>query len=225
MAIATFDELKTAIQSWMLERSDLSAKLEDFIDLAERDMLNGGGPRGPNRVRPLRTWQMEATATITSASFTDGVAALPADFLQSRYLHPTSTPGRPLLKATPDALLSLYPTAHSGIPKHYSIQGDGQATPGLQVDVRPYPTTDLTLGYYQKIPQLSGAQTANWVLLTDPYCYLAGSLMYAAKFIRWYEDAGAFGADFKERVDNLNSMDMDARWGNSTSSHQGQVRI
>lgn len=228
MAISTFDELKTAIQSWMLERSDLSAKLEDFIALAESDMLNGSGPRGPLRVMPLRTWHMERNVLLTSASFTDGVADLPNDFLEARYLQQTSSPGRKLVKVSPDALLDLYPSGHSGYPSHYSIQGfssDAEPTPKLQVHVRPYPTQDLRLGYYTPFTALNGTNNTNWILQKDPYCYLSGALHYAAKFIRWYEDAGAFGNEFKERIDNLNSADLDARWGNHTSRSHDRVRV
>ena len=95
----------------------------------------------------------------------------------------------------------------------------------MEIDVRPYPNQDLTLGYYKQIPALGGATTTNWVLDADPYCYLAGSLAYAAKYLRWYEDAGAFGSDFKECVDRLDGADIDARWGNMTSVSHDQVRI
>ena len=213
MTISTFDELKTAIQSWMLERSDLSAQVELFIELAEHDMQ-----------KKLRTWQMEGRATIASTDFTSGRASLPTDFLKSRFLHPTSTPGRKLIKVSPDALLDIHPTPHAGLAKHYSIQGDGAATPGLEIDVRPYPTNDLTLGYYKKIPALSVSQTTNWVLTEDPYCYLTGSLKYAAGWIRWGDDELKFASEFVGRMDLLNAVDQDARWGNYSSSHQGTVR-
>jgi hypothetical protein len=65
MAISTYAELQTAAGNW-LNRSDLTARIPEFIALAEARFR-----------RKLDDPDQETTATIT---FTDGVAPLPADF-------------------------------------------------------------------------------------------------------------------------------------------------
>src|SRR5574343_801970 len=65
MALSPYTDLQAAIADW-LHRDDLTARIPDFIALAEADM----------QVRAkLSQWDTEATVSLTS-----GVVSLPGDF-------------------------------------------------------------------------------------------------------------------------------------------------
>ena len=77
MAITSYSTLKTAIEAWT-HRSDLSAVVDDFIDLTEA-RLN----------RELRVSQQETRATTTP---TDAYIALPTDCLSIRNIQLNTNP-------------------------------------------------------------------------------------------------------------------------------------
>jgi hypothetical protein len=70
--VTTYSGLVASVQSW-LNRSDLTAKVPDFIALLEA-RLN----------RELRVPDMERMTTLV---LTDGAVDLPTDFLEARHLY------------------------------------------------------------------------------------------------------------------------------------------
>ena len=71
MAIGTYAELQTAVANW-LDRSDLTDRIQEFIDLSEA-RIN----------RNLRLRLMETTATGTLVAGTRDYT-LPTDYIQAR---------------------------------------------------------------------------------------------------------------------------------------------
>ena len=170
MALGTFTELKDAIADW-LDRSDLTARIPDFITLAEarvnRDV----------RIRPMEVRSsMETTAGQRYFN-------LPGGYLQMRNIQINSNPITPLEYITPEMLDRLYGSDTTGKPKAYTLIGD-------EIQLAPIPDSDYTLemAFYEKFTPLgdgtSGTVTSNWLTTNAPDVLLYGALLEAEPFIK-----------------------------------------
>src|SRR5687767_14687262 len=119
MAITTYGELKTAVANF-LSRSDLSARIPEFVAMAE-GWIAHGLDMGALRVEPLRIRAMEATADITIAAQT---AALPARFLGRRRFYLDSAPRSVLEYYAPEQFWDVFADATSGQPRGFTVEGD-----------------------------------------------------------------------------------------------------
>ena len=165
MAISTKGELKTAAANW-LNRSDLTDRLDEFIELAEAS-LN----------RNLRTRDMLVRTTTTASAQYIG---LPADFLEMQNIELTSTsPPKRLIYATSDRSddIRWQKDNTTGVPIYYTIEGDA-------IQLMPTPDTDYTLqiNYYKTLPTMSDSGD-NWLLVSHPDIYLYSVLMQASPYL------------------------------------------
>lgn len=158
MALDTYANLKTTLQTWMA-RADLSSDVDDMIDMFE-GWVN----------RNLRVPQMEQEATSLVAEY----VALPTDFIQLRDIQYQGNPRKQLEYMSP-SMADIYDTSgNSGTPAFYSIVGD-------QLRIIPAPGADATnirIDYWKKIPALSVANPSNWLLALYPDAYLYGPLTH-----------------------------------------------
>lgn len=161
MALSTYAELQASVADW-LNRDDLSARIPDFIRMAEAQMQ-----------RKLRIWQMQKRVTLTlTGRFTD----LPSDWIGT-------------MKVEGDRALELM-GASIMAKRRKAYDGGGNAcfychTAG-QIEVYPSSESDVDFWYYAKIPTLADNDT-NWLLDEAPDAYLFGALMQSAPFL--VEDA------------------------------------
>ena len=163
MAISTYAELKAAVADW-LNRDDLTAAIPSFIALAEAEFS-----------RRLRTQRMLSRAV---ASVTAEYADLPDNFLQMRSLHLRATPIRRLEFVTPANFLDLANAGVPGEPRFFTVLGS-------QIRFAPIPVSStVELVYFSKIPALSDAAPANWLLDMAPELYLHASLAHASPYLR-----------------------------------------
>jgi hypothetical protein len=177
--ITTYSELQTSVTSWLSRTNDtaLIALYPDFITLAEAKFN-----------RSLRTRDMEASTTVAASN---GVVALPADFLEIRRLYIDGSTKKELEYLTPETFYLLFPSS-TGNSKYYTIEGANI----LLADQST--SSDVKILYYQKIPALSGSNTFNWLLTAHPDLYLAAVLSEAYGVIKndaqeqkWYQKAVA----------------------------------
>jgi len=164
MALATYTDLQAAAASW-LHRSDLTARVPDFIALAEAKMN-----------RRLRTRQMIFRA---DAQIGDEYSAVPDDFLGAIAVSIANSPPVRLTQFTPDQIESLAQGQETGSPRYYSVVGQEfrfYPVPGAE-----YPAK---LTYYQMIPALSDSNATNWMLTNHPDAYLYGTLLEAAPYLK-----------------------------------------
>lgn len=183
MSLSTYSDLQSAVADW-LERSDLTARIPDFITLAEGQMN-----------RELRVRKMLAVST---ASIADEYSALPSDFLEEVSLTLTDVAGCIVdLDAAPQGALDRR-WGYDGKTRYYAIVGD-------QVRYWPAPdaTYTATLTYYQAIPALSEDNTSNWVLAKHPDAYLYGTLLQAAPFLRDPEAARTWSELYTVALDGI----------------------
>ena len=149
----TYDDLKTQIADF-LNRSDLTSKLDFFIDATEGE-LN----------RRLRTKDMVVRATTTADS---QYLSLPTDWLEAINVEITSGDFTPLLQQSIESL-DVYRKANdnnSGQPVFFSIVDK-------TLELAPTPDTSYTLQltYYGSIAALSSTNTTNFVSTGHPDVY------------------------------------------------------
>jgi hypothetical protein len=190
MAITTYSELQAAIADW-LNRSDLTARIPDFIALAETRI---------NRDLRAREQQVIATANVDTPFF-----ALPGDFLEFKSFRITDTGGNAfeLMLATPEQIsAALAESSVSNTPRFVTIIGD-------QFQLWPAPDQMYvgSLAYVRKVQALSDAAPTNWLLTDAPDVYLYGSLMSAGPFLRDNEALVTFKTLFDEAIEAIRVAD------------------
>jgi hypothetical protein len=190
MAISTYTELQAAIADW-LNRSDLTARIPDFIALAETRI---------NRDLRAREQQVIATANVDTPFF-----ALPGDFLEFKSFRITDVGGSAfeLMLATPEQIsAALAENSVSNTPRFVTIIGD-------QFQLWPAPEQMYvgSLAYVRKVPALSDAAPTNWLLSSAPDVYLYGALMSAGPFLRDNEALVTFKALFDEAIEAIRVAD------------------
>jgi len=168
MAISTKAELHTAVSNW-LNRSDLTARIPEFISLVEASFN-----------RSLRTRQMIVRSTASASSQYVG---LPTDFLEMQNIELTSTsPPKRLIYISSDRSDDYRERRNNelGTPEYWTVEGES-----IQLLPTPILAVTLQMNYYKKIPAMSGlADSANnWLLISHPDIYLYGTLMQASPYL------------------------------------------
>lgn len=171
MALQFYADLKASVADW-LQRGDLTAVVPDFIALAEaeisRRLVIGGAPR-----------DMYSHA---ESPISDEFANVPSDFMGVRSFWLQGA-RKPMEFVEPEDLADrkiLYPsTTNCGYPEVYAVVGNS-------FQFWPAPTSEIIadLVYIKRIPSLNDSITANWLLTLHPDCYLYGSLLQAAPYLK-----------------------------------------
>ena len=190
MAITTYPELQSAVADW-LNRSDLTARIPDFITLAETRI---------NRDLRAREQQVIATANVDTPFF-----AIPGDFLEFKSFRIADTGGNAfeLMLATPEQIsAALAESSVSNTPRFVTIIGD-------QFQLWPAPDQMYvgSLAYVRKVQALSDAAPTNWLLTDAPDVYLYGALMSAGPFLRDNEALVTFKTLFDEAIEAIRVAD------------------
>ena len=202
MALGTFTELKDAIADW-LDRSDLTARIPDFITLAEARL---------NRDLRIRPMEVRSSMETTSGQ---RYFNLPGGYLQMRNIQINTNPITPLEYITPEMLDRLYGSDTTGKPKAYTLIGD-------EIQLAPIPDSDYTveMAFYEKFTPLgdgtSGTVTSNWLTLNAPDILLYGALLEAEPFIKNDERIALWLNAYGSAIKKL--QDADARDRHSGSA-------
>lgn len=161
--IADYASLQTAIAT-TLHRNDLTALIPVFIADAEERIYND-----------IRIQAMEASYSQAIAS---GVVAIPAGFLEWKFLYVDSA--HKLTRKSAEWIYTNYPTrAAEGTPVFFAREG-GSLIFG------PCPTDGLTVKglYYKRLPALSDSNTTNWLIENAPDLLRYAALTEAAVHTR-----------------------------------------
>jgi hypothetical protein len=193
MALATYGDLKNAVASW-LERSDLTARVPDFISLAQSRIYSGDeGIRLP----PLRIAAMITSGTI---AITGGVGATPAGWLQFLRIREDATDAPMLAYVPPHAFWDLPQAHYPGAPLFYTIEGS-------VIRTAPTSTTTLSATWFARLTAMSADSDADWIMTNAPHVYLHGALAEAFEFEGTLERAQQHTARLASAVKSLNSAD------------------
>lgn len=201
MAISTKAELVTAVENW-LNRSDLTARIPEFISLAEASFN-----------RNLRTRDM---LTRSTAPVSSQYVSLPTDFLEMLNIELTSTtPPKRLIYITSDRSDDYREQKNNkaGKPSYWTIEGAS-----IQLLPTPDATYTLQLNYYQDIPALSGLADSgnNWLLLAHPDVYLYSTLMQASPYIMDSQAGQQWDALLARSMQELQMSDEKSRYAGGT---------
>ena len=193
MAITSYSELQTAVQTWA-HRGDLtSAQIQEFIALAESDL----------QVRAkLTQWEQTASVTITAGS-----GPLPSDFASMKSVEFGSA-SVTLTQVSPQKYQYLESATESGIPVNYSIIAD-------TLKLVPVATGTASILYTARFTPLSGSATTNSLLTLFPDVYLQGAL---AQFAIWSKDDVAMqrhGMLFDAGISRVKKYTSDRRYGDA----------
>lgn len=161
MALGTLAELRTAVLG--VRASDATSVAmfnSEVLPLAEQRIYYGDGPLDPVRVLP-----METSANL---SFTSGVAALPAAFLDKRALYWEGSGGQAvsLSYEPPGVFYSSFHGRRGGSwPLAYTIEG-------TSVKISPALTGTAKLLHYARPTAMTQDSHTNVVLTNWPGVYL-----------------------------------------------------
>ena len=201
MALSTFTELKDAVADW-LDRSDLTARIPDFIALAEARIS-----------RDLRIRPMEVRSIMYTSSG-QKYFNLPGGYLQMRNIQLNTNPTQPLEYITPEMLDRLYGSNTTGKPRAYTLIGDE-----IQLSPIPDAAYELEMAFYEKFTSLgdgtSGTVTTNYLTKNAPDVLLYGALMEAEPFIKNDERLAVWLNGYSNAVDKLQKADQKDRHSGS----------
>lgn len=201
MALSTFTELKDAVADW-LDRSDLTARIPDFIALAEARIS-----------RELRIRPMEVRSIMYTSSG-QKYFNLPGGYLQMRNIQLNTNPTQPLEYITPEMLDRLYGSNTTGKPRAYTLIGDE-----IQLSPIPDAAYELEMAFYEKFTALgdgtSGTVTTNYLTKNAPDVLLYGALMEAEPFIKNDERLAVWLNGYSNAVDKLQKADQKDRHSGS----------
>ena len=209
MAIATYSDLKTSVATW-LNRSNLTARIPEFITLAE-SRIAYGSKAPPMPSEPLRIRAMEASEY---ATISDQRIALPTGFLSQRRFYLSGTPVTELKFIAPDLFWQLYMGSASGKPQAFTVEGN-------ELVFGPAPDGSYTgqLLFHKKFTAFSDDADTNWLLTNSPGTYLHGALAEAHLFARNSAQAAAELSMFAGAINSLNQADKSDRYAGPWQSH------
>jgi hypothetical protein len=189
MAISNYSELKDAVANW-LDRDDLTARIPEFISLAEARF---------NRALRLRAMETKQTASTVAGQQN---LALPTNYIQMRNLQINTSPVTPLQYVTPEIFDRLWGGNMTGTPKMYTILADE-----LQLGPTPASVQTIEMLFYKKFDALSDAAPTNWVITNAPDIYLYGALLEAEPFIMNDARIPVWAGGFQNSVAALQDQD------------------
>lgn len=194
MAITSYADLQTSIANF-LARSDLTAQIPDFIQLAEARI---------NRELETREQEKRSQATLTAG---DEYIALPTDLREVREVKLNTSPLTVLNYMSPTGLDSEYSSNGLGKPKGYSIVGK-------EMKVRPVPDSAYTMEivYIGSVDTLS-ATTTPVLFLRSPDVYLYGALTEAYVYLLDEQRAAQYDEKFTRAINEVRMDEERSHYG------------
>jgi hypothetical protein len=184
VAITNYTELQAAIGNW-LNRTDLSARIPEFIALAEADIA-----RNLNQPTLTVGQTLVAGADFFSlASLLGYPKSIKMD--TDTYQHPLTFVSIPTL-----AELKRFGT---GVPYYAAIVNET-----LQLDVAPDSAYDITVQYAPDLVPLSAGSPTNTTLTKHPDIYLFGALKEAALYLEHDERNPVWAQKYQKAVNDAN---------------------
>lgn len=210
MSISTFAELKTALANFS-NRSDLTARLGEFVTLAETRIFYGS-QEAPLASEPLRVRAMETSSDLSINAQT---VALPTRYLGLRRQYISGDTGRKIGFIAPDAFWGKYAgPSWTGVPVDFTVEGEN-----FVFGPSPDGTYTGKCLYWQKFAALSADGDTNWLLTNAPGAYLQGALIELFGYLKNYNARAQAHAAFVGIINGLNLADKSDRYAGSWVGH------
>jgi hypothetical protein len=186
MALTSYAELQTAVANW-LDRTDLTARVPEFITLAEARF---------NRVIRAPDMLTRNDAFAVDGQYED----LPSGFIEASRFVLLTSPVTPLDFVTPEEMADKRSgRAGAGKPRYYTVAGGS-------FEFFPTPDSSYTasLLYYARITTV--ASSFNWLATNHPDIYLWGALVVAEPYIKNDERLPTWKTQINEALAELNVL-------------------
>ncbi len=189
MAIGTYSELQTAVANW-LDRSDLTERIKEFIDLAEARI---------NRNLRIRAMETVATGTLTAGTREYN---LPTGYIQAKEFHLTTDPLTPLSYVTPELMTRIWAGSTQNKPRTFTFIGDK-----FRLGPNPDAAYTYSMLYFKSFDELTDAAPSNWVIVNAPDLLLYACLLEAEPFLMNDERIPIWAAGYKQALDDIQLQD------------------
>lgn len=197
MALGTLAELRSAALGL---RTDMVSKFtSEILPLAEQRIFYGDGPLNPLRVLPMETSE--------DLTFTNGSAALPADFLDKRALYWTGTGGQVAsLGYEPPGVFypSSYARRGSPWPSAYTVEGN-------TIKIDPALSGDAKLLYYARPAAMTDDGHTNVILANWPGVYLFSCQIDLYRLLRNNDELAKVRQMYADAIEAANRQALIAR--------------
>lgn len=168
MAISTYAELQTAIETWA-EDTTHTALLPDFIALAEKKIF-----------RRLKGNDRLTVSTSTSTVAGTSTISKPTRYKGVKHISLAAGGGSITIpRLNLDQAKDWYSFYENGVPRGWVEHSDS-----FEFSPIPDAVYVVTIEYYQERESLSGSVATNDILTNFPDLYLQGSLMEFYDFLR-----------------------------------------
>jgi len=199
MPFDNLSNLTTAIIA-QSHRNDISAKVPDFITIAEQEML--ANPIEPLSVRDFETRSTSDTTTTTR------YLALPTGFLKARRIlldDKTTDPQQFEVRYRTPETLRL--SARSGPPEFFTVTSE------IEFNRVPDIVYNVEIQYYAEFTPLSDANPVNSVLTDTPSIYLFGAMWALKQYTVELDEAEYYYGKFINSIRGANTKSEEGRYG------------
>ena len=197
MALDTQENLiKTVID--YSHRGDLGTKINDFITLAETEMLS-------NPIAPLKLNISEKITTATTTT-TTRLLALPSGFQSSRKFSITIDDDIYVLKYRTPSALKI--NSNTGVPCFFTIRGNE-----IEFDRVPDKVYTVTFTYFAGFQPLTADNQTNIVLTKYPNIYLFGCLRQVFLYAQDMQQASVYANEALSAIKSANKAEKAGRYG------------
>lgn len=203
MALANYSDLLAAVGNW-LNRSDLTARIPDFIVLAEAEF---------NRL--VRTPDMEATANVT---VTSGAGSLPADCLGVKTARIAGAGKLNFISTDEFDELSAAVSPPAGNPDSYTEWGSS-------LHILPSGNATVAIRYFQKIPALTVSNATNWLMTRHPDLYLYATLVQSEAFGWNDERLPLWRSAVEQTISQINADGQRNKYGGLIAARSGPSQV
>jgi hypothetical protein len=189
MAISTYANLKTALETWLARSGDVDvvANAADCIAMGESRL---------NRLLDLRMFRADATltGTVSSRSLT-----LPTDFVEPIALFVTISGSRVAL--SPKIAGTFVYRTTTGVPVAWCINGSN-----IDLDCLLDSAYSFSFRYRQSFA-LSDTAPTNWLLTNHPDCYLSAAMVHAAILVGDSNDIQIWQSALNQHIEEINEKE------------------
>lgn len=192
MAISNYTELLASAADW-LARNDLTARIPDFVTLAEAKF---------NRVLLHPKMETRSTLTVDTGVASPEFLTLPADFQTMRSVRLSGIAGKPRLGFLSQTQIEDYRYSVdnvAGQPCYFSVVGSQ-----MELAKTPNQNYAVEILYRGNIPALASNAT-NWLLTMAPDLYLYGALLEAAPYMKNDARAPFWASAVSTVIDQINT--------------------
>lgn len=202
MALDSYANLQASIVGWLWDRDDLTARIPDFISIAEAQFN-----------REIRARDMETILPFSSGAISYN---LPTDFLEPISLvipgfEPSGGVVSPVSASKFREMKASYSASDTSRPAIYTIIGNS-----MYFAPTPQSSFSYELAYYARVPALSISTPTNWMLVKNPDVYLYGSLLQAAPYLEDEKTVGIWNSAFTSAKESINKEAENAIYQRST---------